>query len=98
MHFKHNCGADVVVVAVRDMYGAFGVLQLCGTISHVQTAMSDTFYAFKAQILDFIQYLRTGIRAYPFSETVELMKILIADIRSREEGGREVMLSEIISR
>jgi hypothetical protein len=32
---------------------------------------------------------------FPFSETIELMKMLIAGIRSREEGGREVLLAGI---
>lgn len=98
VHFKHIGGADVVVVATSDMYGAFGVLQLCGTAGHVQVAMSDTFYAFKAQLESFIQYLRMGVRPFPFAETVELMKMLIAGIRSREEGGREVRLEEISER
>lgn len=95
VHYKHLCGSDAVVVAVADMYGAFGVLQLCGTSGHAQAAMSDTFYAFKAQLAGFLGYLRTGVRPFPFAETEELMRMLIAGIRSREEGGREVSLSEI---
>lgn len=95
VHIKHTCGADVIVVATDDMYGAFGVLQLCGTADYIQVAMSDTFYAFKSQLEDFIQYLRTGIRPFSFAETIELMKMLIGGIKSREESGREVILSEI---
>ena len=95
VHFKHGCGADVIVVASADMYGAFGVLQLCGTAGHVEVGMSDAFYAFKTQLLAFVDYLRTGRRPFPFSETQEMMKMVIAGIRSRDEGGREVMLSEI---
>jgi hypothetical protein len=77
------------------MYGSL-VLQLCGTDAYIQAAMSDTFYAFKKQLASFIKYLRTGIRPFPFSEARELMKMLIAGITSREECGREVMLSEIL--
>jgi len=95
VHFKHRRKADVVAVATGDMYGGFGTLQLCGTAGSVQKKMSDTFYAFKKQLEDFVTYLQTGVRPFPFSETEELMKMLIAGIRSREEGGREVMLSEI---
>jgi hypothetical protein len=43
----------------------------------------------------FVHWLRTGEEPFPFSETVELLKLVIAGIRSREEGGREVFLSEI---
>ncbi len=95
VHLKHDCGADVIVIATVDMYGAFGVLQLCGTASHVQLSMQDTFYAFKAQLQAFIDYLRTGVRPFPFAETEELMKMVIAGIISREEGGRQVDLTEI---
>ena len=43
----------------------------------------------------FAHYLRTGEPPFPFEQTVELIKLIIAGIRSREEGGRTVMLSEI---
>ena len=95
VHLKHRCGADVVVVAAADMYGGFGILQLCGTAGQAHAVMADTFYAFKAQLVAFVEYLRTGVRPFPFSETQELMKLVIAGIRSRDEGGREVALSGI---
>jgi len=95
VHLKHRCGADVVVVVTADMYGGFGILQLCGASGQAHAVMADTFYAFKAQLAAFVEYLRTGARPFPFSETQELMKLVIAGIRSREEGGREVMLDEI---
>jgi len=77
------------------MYGGFGILQLCGTAGQAHAVMADTFYAFKAQLVAFVEYLRTGVRPFPFSETQELMKLVIAGIRSRDEGGREVALSGI---
>lgn len=95
VHLKHGCGADVVVVANMDMYGGFGLLQLVGTAGHIEVATGDTFYAFKSQLEAFISYLRTGKRPFPFSETVELMQLLIAGLHSREQGGREVALTEI---
>jgi predicted dehydrogenase len=95
VHLKHRNGADVVVVANADMYGGFGLLQLIGTAGHVNVASGDIFFSFKSQLEAFISYLRTGQRPFPFEETVELMQLLIAGIRSREQGGREVALSEI---
>jgi len=88
VHFKHECGADVVVVATADMYGAFRLFQLAGTAGHAQVVTSDSFYAFKAQLQAFINYLRTAVRPFPFAETIELMQMLIAGICSREEDGR----------
>lgn len=95
VHLKHRAGVDVIVVASADMVGSFGCLQLCGTAGKVQLASGDTFFSFKAQLEAFIGYLRTGVPPFPFSETVELMQLVIAGIRSRDEGGREVRLSEI---
>lgn len=94
-HIKHASGADIVAAAQSDMYGAFGLLQLCGTEGHAFAASRDSFYSFKTQLQSFVDYLRTGERPFPFAETVELMKLVIAGIRSREEGGREVLLTEI---
>ncbi|MFC1607865.1 Gfo/Idh/MocA family oxidoreductase [Candidatus Latescibacterota bacterium] len=95
VHYRHTSGADVIVAAVSDMYGSFGVLELCGTVGHAQAALSDTFYAFKSQLQAFVDYLRTGIRPFPWSETEELMKMIIAGIISRDEDGKEVKLDEI---
>ena len=95
VHLKHQRGIDVNVIAIEDMKGGFGLLQLCGTKESAQLAFQDNFYAFKAQLLAFVEFVRTGRRPFPFGETIELMKVVIAGIRSREEGHREVLLSEI---
>ncbi len=95
VYLSHCRGASAVVVAVDDMYGAFGLLQLCGTAGSVQVRFTDSFYAFKAQLEGFIEYLRTGVRPFPFDQTVELMKLVIAGLCSREEDGREILLEEV---
>jgi hypothetical protein len=96
VHLKHRSGVDAVAVATGDMSGAFGCLQLCGTAGSAQIKFGDTFYAFKTQLEGFVQYLRTGKRPFPFYETVELMKLVIAGIRSRDTGGVEVFLDDIV--
>ena len=95
VHLTHRRGIDVIVIANQDMTGGFGYLQLCGTAGSVQTASSDSFFAFKAQLAAFVDYLRTGKLPFPFAETVELMQLVIAGKLSREQGGRVVPLSEI---
>ncbi len=85
----------MVLAAVTDMYGAFGKLNVYGTQGSLAASFDHTFFAFKAQLVAFIEYLRTGTLPFPFTETVELMKIIIAGIRSREQSGRTVMLKEI---
>ncbi|MCU6711849.1 Gfo/Idh/MocA family oxidoreductase [Paenibacillus sp. J5C_2022] len=95
VHLKHAYGADIVAVASADMFGSSGLLQLCGTAGHAFVPFQDTFYSFKAQLQAFVDYVRTGVRPYSFDETIELMKMIIAGIISREQNGREVWLTEI---
>jgi len=95
VHARHQGCVDVVLAAIEDMDGALGCLNLYGTRGSLSSQFRDSFTAFKAQLAAFIRYLQTGCRPYPFEETVELTKIIIAGIRSREESNRRVMLSEI---
>jgi predicted dehydrogenase len=73
-------------------------LWLCGEYMSKNVASGDSYYSFKRQLEVFVDYLRTGERPFPFEQTIECCKILIAGIRSREEGGRRVYLSEINER
>ena len=95
VHFKHQNGADVTVAAIDDMFGGLGCLQLCGTHGSAQAVFKDIYYAFKAQLAAFVNYLRTGSPPFLFRETEELIQMLIAGIWSREQNAREVFLSEI---
>lgn len=95
VHLTHRRGVDIIVTAIADMLGGFGQLQLCGTTGSRAFAFEDTFYAFRAQLVAFIDYLRSGVHPFPFSETVELMKLVIAGRLSREQGGRVIALSEV---
>ena len=98
VHLTHACGADIVVIASYDMAGGFGCLQLCGTAGSRAVSSGDSFFAFKAQLTAFVDYLRTGVHPFPFTETVELMQLVIAGKISREQGGRRVSLSEILTK
>jgi predicted dehydrogenase len=95
VHVRHASGVDVVLAAMADMHGAFGKMSIYGTKGTLNTGFAHTFFAFKAQLVAFIDYLRTGELPFPFAETVELMKIIIAGIRSREQSGKTVLLDEI---
>ena len=95
IHFSHQSGVELVVAAIYDMFGSFGDLTLAGTAGSVQVSSGDSYYSFKTQLESFIQYLRTGERPFPWSETVELMKMVIAGLMSREQNGRKVLLEEL---
>lgn len=93
VHIRHESGCNVNITQGVGQAGA-GIL-LIGTEGSRYIQHTDSYYAFKKQLVKFVDWLRTGAEPFPFAETVELMKLVIAGLRSREEGGREVLLSEI---
>ncbi len=89
VHLKHQSGADVVIACGKGIvYG--GAMTLCASQGNVNVITQDTFASFKAQLVEFANYLKSGVRPYPFSNTVELMRLVIGGIESRERGGVEV--------
>jgi hypothetical protein len=94
VHLTHCSGVDVLLGTISDLYGAFGCLGLFGTQGCLNLRFKDTFYAFKKQLEDFVSYLRTGQRPFPFAETVELVTMLLAGLESRRKAGQLVFLSE----
>lgn len=99
VHARHQSGVDVLIPAVDDMFGGFGCLHLYGTQGRLSARFTDgsRFVSFKSQLTDFVQYLRTGQSPVPFSHIVEIIEMVIAGIRSREENGRVVSLTEILA-
>lgn len=93
VHLVHEKGIDINLVNIYDMPGT--ALKIAGTKDSVCVKSKDSYYSFKTQLEKFISFAKGGEPDFPFSETIELMEIIIAGIRSREEGGRKVMLSEI---
>lgn len=98
IHITHKSGCDVHIPLSKGMYGAFGKTLLVGSLSSIYIQDGDSYYSFKKQMELFVQYLRTGEEPVAFEDTIELMKLVIGGIRSREERGRRVLLSEILER
>ena len=95
VHLHHLKGIDINIANVFDMIGGFGLVSLVGTKSGIQIKSNDTFYAFKKQLESYVHYLRTGVKPVPWEETKELMQLVAAGIKSREEGGIKINLSEV---
>jgi len=95
VHVRHEDGIDVVLALIDDLGGSAGCLGLYGVNGSINLKFADRYSAVKAQLSSFVAYLRTGIPSVPFSETIEIVKIIIGGSRSRAENGRVVMLSEI---
>jgi len=88
VHFQHASGVDVIVCAVYDMFGGFGVMHAYGTRGHATAQFRDSFTAFKRQLSAFVDYLRTGTPPFGFEQTRELISLLIAAEASRRNSGR----------
>ena len=96
VHLYHSKGIDINIANIQDMLGGFGLVSLVGTKSGIQIKSNDTFYAFKKQLESYVHYLRTGVKPVPWEETKELMKLVAAGIKSREEGGIKINISEVV--
>lgn len=96
-HLYHRNGAQLTITMIYDSGGGAGTIHLFGTKGDLRAPFKDTYGAFRGQLVSFIDYLRTDTPPYPFTETIELMAILIAGLRSRAEGSRRVEVAEILS-
>lgn len=96
VHLTHRNGMQVTIAAIDDAYGSFGAVHVYGTKGQLALTLRDTYAAFRGQLVAFIEMLRTDQSPFPFTQTVELMAVLIAGIRSREQKGRVVLIEEIL--
>jgi predicted dehydrogenase len=94
-HLLHCSGVQFTLPIMYDAGPAHGLLTLCGTAGAQSLRFTDTYTAFRRQMLSFIEFVRTGTSAYSFAETIELMCVLIAGLRSRAEQSRRVTVAEI---
>lgn len=97
VHLTHRSGVQLTLPAIYDAYGSFGAVHVYGTQGQIAVTLKDTYTGFRTQLVGFIEMLRTGRPPVPFSQTVELMAVIIAAIRSRGQHGRVVPVSEILS-
>lgn len=97
MHITHRSGVRLTLGALHDAYGSFGAVHLYGTKGDLALKHSDTYHAFRAQLVAFINMLQTGVRPLPFDETVELMAVIIAGIRSRAQGGAVIRIADVLN-
>lgn len=97
MHLTHRSGVRVTIGAINDAYGSFGSVHLYGTKGQLPLRLTDTYHAFREQLVAFIEMLKTGTRPLPFDETVELMAVIIAGRRSRGQSGAIIHIADILA-
>ena len=86
VHLTHRAGFDVVIGNIYDINSG-GQVTLCGNKGSLNIRIQDSYTAFRTQLVKFVEYLRTGQPPHPFSDTVELMQLVIGGIESRQQGG-----------
>ncbi len=96
-HLIHRSGAQLTIPVIYDGGPSFGMIQICGTTGQTGLRFANTYTNFRRLMNSFIEFVQTGVSPFPFTETVELMAILIAGLRSRSENSRRVEISEIIT-
>jgi len=96
VHLRHPSGVQLTIAAIHDAAGSFGAVHVYGTKGQLPLRLTDTYTAFREQLVAFIEFVRTGRRPFPFQQTLELMAILIAGIRSREQAGKTVELDDVL--
>ncbi|MEI8246940.1 MAG: Gfo/Idh/MocA family oxidoreductase [Lentisphaerota bacterium] len=65
VHMTHRRGIDIVIACIKDVqYG--GALRLSGTAGNLTITSNDTFYAFKAQLQAFVDFLKYRGRTLAF--------------------------------
>lgn len=95
VHLRHQSGVQITLSAIHDAYGSFGAVHLYGTKGDLVLKLTDTYNAFRSQLVAFIDMLRTGQPPFDFAQTIELMSIIIAGIQSREQNGVPVPIAEV---
>ncbi len=96
-HLNHRSGAQVTLPVLKDGFGSFGLIQACGTGGSRQIRLTDTYTAFRGQLVAFVEALRRQAPPFPFTETIELMAVIIAGRRSLKEDSRLIPIKEILN-
>lgn len=91
---RHSSGQVLNLSMLREAQIPFGTFHVSGKEGQKTFRLRDTYGAFRRQLLAFVDYAMTGREPFPFSETVELMAIILAGIESSRRNGAEINLSE----
>lgn len=87
----HRSGAKATIAVLPDLPASAGVIHAYSRDEQISIKMTDTYSAFRGQMLAVVQWMRSGCDPYPFEETLELMATLIAGIESRQQGAPVVI-------
>jgi len=89
-HLSHRSGTVVTIVALEGSLGGAFTFHAHGETEGKSVTFSDTYSAFRRQMHAVVEWMRGGAHPHPYSETSELMSVLIAGIESAEHDGKPV--------
>lgn len=90
----HQTGPTITIGVRDDLRGGSGRLTAYGTTGDYTIDSTDTYTAFRRQLLAVIKFVETGEPDVKFEETIDLMACIIAGRWSKHEN-RQVEISEI---
>ncbi|HRE83679.1 MAG TPA: Gfo/Idh/MocA family oxidoreductase [Opitutaceae bacterium] len=93
----HSSGACVTLAMADDVRPSFNEIRVVGSKRVLDASLVSTFDAFKRQLEAFVSFVRTGVSPIPFEHTLEMMGVLIAGIRSREQGNRPILVADVLA-
>lgn len=93
VELMHQSGRVVTLSVLPDAKAAFGCFHAYGEGGERAVRFSDTYSAFRRQLLSFVDFALTGRAPHSFEETVELMTIVIAAAESLRRDGARIELA-----
>lgn len=90
----HQSGRVITLSVLPDAKAAFGCFHAYGEGGELAVRFSDTYSAFRGQLLSFVDFALTGRAPHGFEETVELMTIVIAAEESLRRDGARIDLAQ----
>jgi len=98
VNIRHASGTRLTLAATEEAYGSFGVFHAYGGAGHRVIQFADTYTAFRGQLLQVVEWFRGGKDPYPFSETLEMMAVIIAAEESCAANGLAVSPQSILDK
>mgnify|MGYP006425387709 CR=1 FL=1 len=87
VYLRHRSGAQATLAAIEKAFGSYATFHAYGEEKQEAVRVLDTYAAFRGQLLAVTRWFREEIEPFPFAQTEEMMAVLIAALRSRDNGG-----------
>ena len=94
VHIKYQDGRHAVIQAFAAIKN--GAFSFHGTEVGKSLQGGSSFLQFKNMLVHFVKMLNTGKPCFPWQETVEMAKVVIAGEMSLKQNGKIIKLTEVI--